>query len=46
MFLSFSGMKVKTGTTAQSSYSFLFLLAILWTKEKKCANILAPGRQY
>lgn len=35
MFLSFSGMKVKTGTTAQSSYSFLFLFAILWTKEKK-----------
>lgn len=42
---SFSGMKVKTDTTTQSSYSLLFLSAIVWTEDKKCANIqlqLAP----
>lgn len=34
MYLSFSGMKVKIDTTTQRGYSLLFLLAILWTKEK------------
>lgn len=26
---------IKVGTTAQSCYGFLFLLAILWTKEEE-----------
>lgn len=40
---SFSGMKVKRDTTTQSSYSLLFLSAIVWTEDKKCANTAAPA---